>query len=129
MERWDIVNHHGTKVVLLEKIEESSLWKVCTANYMKAEIQLVKEAELSPITAEYQLPVTWECYGTITVSADSMKEAIRIFDQKADEYPLPEDSGYVDGSFMREPYGSLEEESKVYALRQLPIDLMKQLNL
>lgn len=129
MEQWDIANYRGTQVVLLEKIENSSLWKVYPAYHTKAKIHVVKEAELSPTTAEYQIPVTWECYGTVTVSANSMQEAIRIFDRDKDDYPLPDDSGYVDDSFIRESYSSLDEEKRVYALRQLPFELLRQMKL
>lgn len=123
------MDYQGTQVILLEKMEESSLRKVYPANHMKAEIQVVKETELSPAIAEYQIPVTWECYGTVTVTADSIKEAIRIFDREKDEYPLPDDSGYVDDSFMCESYGSLDEEKRVYALRQLPFEVLRQIKI
>lgn len=129
MERWDIVDYQGTQVILLEKMEESSLWKVYPTNHMKDEIQIVKETELSPTIAEYQIPVTWECYGTVTVTADSIKEAIRIFDREKDEYPLPDDSGYVDDSLMRESYGSLDAEKGVYAFRQLPFEVLSQIKI
>ena len=59
-------------------------------------------------------------FGTITVEATSIQEAIDIFDQEADEYALPTDSDYIDGSFSREKYSSPEEAKECYARRLLP---------
>ena len=53
----------------------------------------------------YKIPVTWEVYSHIEVEADSLEEAIKIFDDKEnsdEDYGLPTDPEYVDGSFKRE---------------------------
>lgn len=53
---------------------------------------------------KFKIPVSWEMYGHIEVEANSVEEAIEIFDQKeqsADPYALP-DGDYVDASFERE---------------------------
>lgn len=53
----------------------------------------------------YKIPVTWEVYSHIKIEAESLEKAIEIFDAKenSDEnYSLPTDPEYVDGSFKRE---------------------------
>lgn len=122
MEQWDIVDYHGTHVMLLKNLENTPepVWEVYPVYHLKAETQIVKESELKPVAAEYRIPVSWQCCGIIDVEATSMAEAIRIFDRDADEYSLPTDSNYVDASFMRETYGSPEETQKIYALYMLP---------
>ena len=53
----------------------------------------------------FKIPVTWEVYSHISIEADTLEEAIEIFDKKEnsdEDYPLPTDSYYVDGSFKRE---------------------------
>jgi len=47
----------------------------------------------------YKLPVTWEVYGFVKIEANSIEEAIEIFNRESDHIELPEDSEYVDGSF------------------------------
>lgn len=122
MEPWDIVDYQGTHVVLLKNLEDmpEPVWKVYPLYHLKATPQIVKESELKPVTAEYKIPVFWQCCGTITVEATSMTEAIHIFDRDIDTYTLPEDSYYVDDSFMRETFSSPDEEKEIYALYTLP---------
>lgn len=122
MEQWDIVDYHGTHVMLLKNLKNTPepVWEVYPVYDLKAKTQIVKESELRPVTAEYKIPVSWQCYGTITVEATSMAEAIQIFDRDIDEYPLPTDENYVDDSFMRETFSSPEEEKEIYALYILP---------
>lgn len=53
---------------------------------------------------KFKIPVHWEMYDYIEVEANSVEEAIEIFDQReqsADRYGLP-DGYYLDGSFERE---------------------------
>lgn len=122
MEQWDIVDYHGTHVMLLKNLENTPepVWEVYPIYYLKAATQIVKESELKPVTAEYKIPVSWQCCGTITVEATSMAEAIQIFDRDIDEYPLPTDEDYIGDSFMRETFSSPEEEKERYALYILP---------
>lgn len=52
---------------------------------------------------KFKIPVYWEMYARIEVEANSLEEAIEIFDQKeqsADPYGLP-DGYYLDDSFER----------------------------
>ena len=46
----------------------------------------------------YEIPCTWEDYGTIEIEADSLEEAIELAER--DDSPMPNDSDYVDGSFQ-----------------------------
>jgi hypothetical protein len=47
---------------------------------------------------EFRIPVTWEMCGWVTVKAANVKDALLNFDPDAHE--LPQDSTYVDGSFV-----------------------------
>ena len=46
----------------------------------------------------YEIPCTWEVYGTLEVEADSLEEAIELAER--DDSPIPDESDYVDGSFQ-----------------------------
>lgn len=53
----------------------------------------------------FKIPVTWEVWGTVNIEAESLEEAIKIFDKEESEgdgFPLPLNAEYVDGSFKRE---------------------------
>ena len=50
----------------------------------------------------FKIPVSWEAYGFVKIEANSLEEAIKIFDEKEDQISLPLDSEYIDGSFRRE---------------------------
>jgi hypothetical protein len=45
----------------------------------------------------YEIPCSWEVYGTIEVAANSLDAAIEKV--KDEDFPLPSRSSYVDGSF------------------------------
>ena len=45
----------------------------------------------------YEIPCSWEVYGTLEVEANSLEEAIKLAER--DDSPMPDDSDYVDGSF------------------------------
>lgn len=45
----------------------------------------------------YKVVCSWEVYATSEVEAESLEDAIEIVE--ADEFPLPTDTAYVDGSF------------------------------
>ena len=46
----------------------------------------------------YEIPCSWEVYGTVEVAATSLDEAIERVED--DDFPLPSRSSYVDGSFQ-----------------------------
>jgi hypothetical protein len=52
--------------------------------------------------ATWKIPVTWEVFGIVEIEAESLDEAIEIFDEKEDQIKLPFDSEYIDASFKRE---------------------------
>jgi hypothetical protein len=56
----------------------------------------------------WKIPVTWEVYGTVNIEAESLDEAIQIFDETEDEMSLPTDSEYIDASFKREDYETIK---------------------
>ena len=45
----------------------------------------------------YEIPCSWEVYGTAEVEADNLDEAVAKVE--ADDFPLPGRASYVDGSF------------------------------
>ena len=45
------------------------------------------------------IPVTYEMAGVVTIEADSIKEAMKKFRLNSDNFKLPNNSYYVDGSF------------------------------
>jgi hypothetical protein len=45
----------------------------------------------------YEIPCSWEVYGTVKVCARNLGEAIEKVSD--DGFPLPDRSSYVDGSF------------------------------
>ena len=48
---------------------------------------------------KFKLEVVYEMSGYIEVEANSLKEAMDEFNENIDDYSLPYDAGYVDGSF------------------------------
>lgn len=46
-----------------------------------------------------RVAVTWQMCGYIEVEADSLEEAMDKVNDDPDDYELPYDSDYVDGSF------------------------------
>lgn len=51
---------------------------------------------------KFKIPVTWEVFGIVEIEANSLDEAISIFDERSDYIALPLENDYVDGSFKRE---------------------------
>ena len=58
----------------------------------------------------YEIPCSWEVYGTVEVAANSLDAAIEKVEEEG--FPLPSRSSYVDGSFEvdREIAEELNEE-------------------
>ena len=46
-----------------------------------------------------RLPVSWEVCGMVEIEANTINEAMDIFEKTQDHIPLPDDFDYVDGSF------------------------------
>lgn len=46
-----------------------------------------------------KVPVTWQMCGYVDINAETMAEAMEIFNKESDYIKLPSDGEYVDGSF------------------------------
>lgn len=60
----------------------------------------------------FKIPVFWQMYGNVEIEAETLEEAIEIFDKEEKEgegYSLPLESDYVDGSFEREDIDFIKE--------------------
>lgn len=60
----------------------------------------------------YKIPVSWQMIGTLSVEAESIEEAIQMFDDAVIDDDLPwDDAEYSDGSYGREhQLGMTDEE-------------------
>lgn len=47
----------------------------------------------------WKIPVTWEAYGVVEVTGDTIEDALSNFRRVEDQIGLPDDWSYVDGSF------------------------------
>lgn len=56
----------------------------------------------------FLIPVSWEVSGFIEIEAETLEEAIEIFDNDSDLYELPSENDYIDGSFERQDYETIE---------------------
>lgn len=59
----------------------------------------IKREEIEHETKKYRVAVKWEVSGFIEVDADSLEDAMQKVKENPDEYSLPCESDYVDGSF------------------------------
>ena len=50
----------------------------------------------------YKIPVSWEVFDVVQIEAETIEEAIDIFDKTLDDIELPRNPGYIDGSFKRD---------------------------
>lgn len=62
----------------------------------------------------FKIPVEWSVYATVEIEADTLEEAVKIFDKTEDEIPLPTDNDYIDGSFKRCSEGIMEDDILYY---------------
>ena len=47
----------------------------------------------------FNIAVEYAVYGTISVEAENLEEAIKFAEDNIDELPLPYESEYIDGSY------------------------------
>ena len=47
----------------------------------------------------FKIPVTYEIYGTVDISANTLEEAIEYANKNIDDLPLADDPNYVDDSY------------------------------
>ncbi len=59
---------------------------------------------------EWIIPVSWEMCALVKVKAKTLEEAIKYVDDEANDIPLPEDGGYVDGSWKV----SMDSEEEIF---------------
>lgn len=52
--------------------------------------------------AKFKIPVSWEVCSFVHIEAESLEDALNIFDETEDSIALPVDPEYVDASFRRE---------------------------
>lgn len=66
----------------------------------------------------FKIPVEWSVYATVEIEAETLEEAIKIFDKTEDEIPLPTDTDYIDGSFQRCSQGTddIQDDVEYYKL-------------
>lgn len=67
---------------------------------------------------KWRIPVEWVMTGIITVEAETLSDAIKKFDEKRDEYPLP-DGYYLEDSFQRMTCLDCEDQEDYYLLFQM----------
>lgn len=62
-----------------------------------------------------RVAVTWEMCGYINVEAESLKEAMDMVEENPDNFSLPVESNYVDGSFAlsTDDIGEMEAMCKI----------------
>lgn len=62
-----------------------------------------------------RVAVTWEMCGYINVEAESLKEAMDMVKENPDDFSLPVESDYVDGSFVlsTDDIGEMEAMCKI----------------
>jgi len=79
------------------------IWKIKTIGVefneylMKCKEKITRREK--NIMSKQRIAVTWEMCGYIEVEANSIEEAMEKVKVDSDDYPLPYDSTYVDGSF------------------------------
>lgn len=61
------------------------------------------------MSKKYRIPVSWQMYGHVEVTADNLEDAIAKVKLESDETPLPEGS-YVETSFEVD-HDAIDEES------------------
>lgn len=50
---------------------------------------------------EWKIPVEWAVCSTVAIEAETLEEAVAIFDETIEDLALPTDPDYIDGSFKR----------------------------
>ena len=64
----------------------------------------------------FKVPCAWEMYGHVEVEAKNEEEAIRIAQENINEFPLPKDGEYLEGSF------EIDTEGIVLSCEKTPDD-------
>ena len=48
---------------------------------------------------EYKIPIEWQMFGYVEIKAESLEKAVEYFCENENEFDIPSDSDYIDGSF------------------------------
>ena len=64
------------------------------------EVLMPEMVKVRPYVDKQKIAVIWEMCGFIEVEGNTIEEAMRNFENNPDEYELPRDGEYVDGSFV-----------------------------
>jgi len=76
---------------------------------------------------EWIIPVTWECFGTVAVKAETLEKAMKIAKDEAGDIPLPE-GNYVDSSwqlscedaeYVRQCYNQNQPDSPYWSVSEI----------
>jgi len=59
---------------------------------------------------QFKISVGWEVYATTYIEADNLKQAIEIANE--DDFPLPTDTNYIDGTFNVDMESTIELNRK-----------------
>lgn len=66
----------------------------------------------------YYIPVEWAVFGRVPIEANSVDEALDIFEKTQEEISLPTDNNYIDGTFKLSPYESKEELESMIEVKE-----------
>ena len=72
---------------------------VLESNTFKEFCAYITGKEVKKEKKTFRLPVTWEVCGFVYVTAETLEEAIEDFKENSDEFDLPDDPVYVEGTF------------------------------
>lgn len=50
---------------------------------------------------KFKIPVEWAVCAMVEIEAETLEDAVKIFDETIDDILLPTETEYIDDSFMR----------------------------
>ena len=62
----------------------------------------------------WRIPVVYQMTGVVTVEADTLAEAIEFAGDEYNPVPLPEDAEYLDGSWVIDHNGNVDDIREFY---------------
>ena len=88
-----ILKETGELMLIIDMDESGCSVKNKDGNILKVEVE-----ELEKTEAEYEIPITWEMYGKVRISAKSAEEALNKVEKDLDHIKLPSNGEYVEAS-------------------------------
>lgn len=64
--------------------------------------------------AIFEIPVEWSVFAMVKIEAETIEDAVKVFDEIIDDIPLPVWPEYIDGSFKRCTQGNETETLEYY---------------